>query len=167
LSPQIPLDAIFAHAWQGNYEAAKDEARRSAGLDPTFFFPPWANAWIDIQAGKVGDAIPEFRKSKAMDSPAFVSAWLAYAYGASGDRTRAMAEVEDLKKRSLRGSPTPFDMALVSLGLGDRARALDYLERAYASDTQWMGWLRSDRTFDPLRSEPRFIALMRKIHLDK
>ena len=167
LSPQIPLDAIFAYAWQGNYQAAKDQARRSADLDPTFFFPPWANAWIDIQAGKVGDAIPEFRKSKAMDSPAFVTAWLAYAYGASGDRTRAMAEVEDLKKRSLRGSPTPFDMALVSLGLGDRARTLDYLERAYSSDSQWLGWLKGDRTFDPLRTEPRFIALMRKLHLDK
>jgi TolB-like protein len=167
LSPQIPLDAIFAHAWQGNYQAAKDQARRSAQLDPTFFFPPWANAWIDIQAGKVGDAIPEFRKSKAMDSPAFVSAWLAYAYGASGDRARAMAEIEDLKKRSLRGSPTPFDMALVSLGLGDRARTLDYLERAYASDSQWLGWLKGDRTFDPLRTEPRFVALMRKLHLDK
>jgi tetratricopeptide (TPR) repeat protein len=167
LSPQIPLDAIFAYAWRGKFQEAKDQARRSAQLDPTFFFPPWANAWIDIQAGKVGDAIPELRKSKAMDSPAFVSAWLAYAYGASGDRTRAMAEVEDLKKRSLRGSPTPFDMALVSLGLGDRARTLDYLERAYASDSQWLGWLKGDRTFDPLRTEPRFVALMRKLHLDK
>jgi hypothetical protein len=78
-----------------------------------------------------------------------------------------MAEIEDLKKRSLRGSPTPFDMALVSLGLGDRARTLDYLERAYASDSQWLGWLKGDRTFDPLRTEPRFVALMRKLHLDK
>ena len=57
-------------------------------------------------------------------------------------------------------------MAVVSLGLGDRALALDYLERAQASDTQWMGWLGSDRTFDPLRSEPRFIALLKKVHLD-
>ena len=36
-----------------------------------------------------------------MGSPAFVSAWLAYAYGASGDRDRALAEVEDLKEMSL------------------------------------------------------------------
>jgi hypothetical protein len=51
----------------------------------------------------------------------------------------------------------------VQLGLGDRQRALDYLERAYASDSQWMGWLNKDRMFDPLRSEPRFAALMRKL----
>jgi tetratricopeptide (TPR) repeat protein len=102
-----------------------------------------------------------------MESPAFVSAWLAYAYGASGDRSRALAELEDLKKKSLRGVVTPFNLALVYLGLGDRARALDYLERSYDADTQWLGWLKNDRTFDPLRSEPRFVALMRKLHLDK
>ena len=55
----------------------------------------------------------------------------------------------------------------MSLGLGDRARALDYLEQAYASDSQWLGWLRLDRTFDPLRSEPRFVALMRKLDFEK
>ena len=98
-----------------------------------------------------------------MESPAFVTAWLAYALGATGDRAGAMAELEDLKKKSLRGSPTAFDLALVRLGLGDRARAVDYLEKSYASDTQWLGWLRNDRTFDPLRSEPRFVALMKKL----
>jgi tetratricopeptide (TPR) repeat protein len=166
LSPQVPLDSIFAFAWQGNYQAAKEQARRAADLDPTFFFPPWAYGWIDIQAGKVEDAIPHFQKAKAMGSPAFVSAWLAYAYGASGDRARALAELEDLKKISRRGSVTSFNLALVSLGLGDHARAVSYLEQAHASDSQWLGWLKGDRAFDPLRSEPRFAALMRKLRFD-
>ena len=100
-----------------------------------------------------------------MESPAFVTAWLAYAYGASGDRARAMAEIEDLRKRSLRGEVLPFNLAIVHLGLGDRQRALDDLERAYAADSQWMGWLERDRIFDPLRAEPRFVALMKKLRL--
>lgn len=74
-----------------------------------------------------------------------------------------MSEIEDLKKLSLRGEVTPFNLAVVHLGLGDRQRALDYLERAYDADSQWMGWLNKDRMFDPLRSEPRFVALMRKL----
>lgn len=167
LSPQIPLDASIAFAFHGDYEAAKRLTKRAADLDPTYFFAPFEDGWIDIQAGKVQDAIPELRKAKAMESPAFVTAWLAYAYGASGDRARAMAEAEDLKKRSLRGVVTPFNLALVSLGLGDRARALDYLEQAYAADSQWLGWLKNDRTFDPLRSEPRFVALMKKLRFEK
>jgi len=98
-----------------------------------------------------------------MDAPAFVTAWLAYAYAASGDRARAASEIDDLKKVSLRGEVTAFNLAVIYLAMGDHKLALDYLERAYAADSQWMGWLHKDRMFDPLRTEPRFIALMKKL----
>jgi serine/threonine-protein kinase len=163
LSPQIPIDAAMALGFHGDYEAGRELTRRAAALDPTYFFAPFEEGWVEIQAGKFQDAVPKLRKAKALESPAFVSAWLAYAYGAAGDRARAMAEAEDLKKRSLRGSVTPFNLALVSLGLGDRAQALDSLEQAYAADSQWLGWLNLDKTFDPLRSEPRFAALLKKL----
>jgi len=55
----------------------------------------------------------------------------------------------------------------VSLGLGDRERAIDQLEKAYASDSQWLGWLRNDKTFDSLRSDSRFAALLKKLKLDR
>jgi eukaryotic-like serine/threonine-protein kinase len=163
LSPQIPIDNSMALMFQGRYPAAKEQARRASELDPAFFFPPMVYGWVDIEAGKLTDAIPSLKKAKALESPAFVTAYLAYAYGASGDRAHAMVELEDLKKMSPHGEVLPFNLALVHLGLGDRQRAIDGLERAYASDSQFMGWLNKDRMFDPLRSEPRFVALMRKL----
>jgi TolB-like protein/Flp pilus assembly protein TadD len=166
LNPQIPIDAIFAPAWNGDYAAASEQARRAAEIDPTFFFPPAAYGWIDLEAGKVSEAIPHFEKAKAMGAPPFVSAFLAYAYGASGDRDRAEAELEELKKRSLGGSVTPFNLALFALGQGDHGRAVSYLEQAYASDSEWLGWLGHDRIFDPLRPDPRFATLLRKLHFD-
>ena len=48
-------------------------------------------------------------------------------------------------------------------GLGDRSRALDSLEKAYASDSEWLGYLKLDKAFDSLRSEPRFQALLKKL----
>ena len=100
-----------------------------------------------------------------MEAPPFVSAFLAFAYGASGDRARALTELASLKKMSIDGSVLPFNMALVNLGLGDRVRALDNLEQALAADSQMMAWLGQDRIFDPLRSEPRFVALLKKLRL--
>ncbi len=167
LSPQIPLDATLAFAWKGDYESARQLVKKASDLDSTLFMAPWIAGWIEIQAGKVGDAVAPFQKAEAMGSPAFVSAWLAYAHGASGDRARAAAGLSALEKRSLRGSPTSFDLALVHLGLGDHARALGLLERAHATDSQWLGWLGADRAFDPLRSEPRFVALVRKLGLER
>ena len=165
LSPQIRIDHALPLMFQGNYQAAKDQARKAAELDPTYFFPPMLEGWIDLQERKFGDAIPSLKKAKALESPAFVTAWLAYAYAASGDRPRAMGEIEDLKKRSTGGEVLPFNLAIVHLGLGDLKLAIDYLERAYAADSQWMGWLKKDRMFDPLRSDPRFVALLKKLRL--
>ena len=167
LSPQIPLDATLAFAWKGEFEAARQLVRRASDLDPTFFMAPWIDGWIDLQTGKPEVAVARFQKAETMGAPAFVSAWLAYARGASGDRAGAAAGFEALEEKSLGGTPTAFNLALVHLGLGDHARALSELERAHATDSEWLGWLGLDRTFDPLRSQPRFAALVRKVGLEQ
>jgi tetratricopeptide (TPR) repeat protein len=119
---------------------------------------------LEIQTGRLPEAIANLEKAKAMGGPTFVSAYLAYAYGASGNRARAEAELEDLEKKSLHGVVSPYNMALVCIGLGERQRALDYLEKAYSSDSEWLGYLKYDRTFDSLRREPRFQALLKKLN---
>jgi hypothetical protein len=103
------------------------------------------------------------KKAKAMESPPFVTADLAFAYGAAGDREAAMVELAELKKISRDGKVLPFNLALVNLGLGDRARTLDNLERALAADSRMMPWIARDAIFDPIRSEPRFVALLNKM----
>jgi tetratricopeptide (TPR) repeat protein len=149
--------------FQRNSAAAKKLTRRAAELDPAFFFPVMIDGWTDLEEGKFGDAIPALKKAKAMDSPPFVTAYLAFAYGAAGDRASATAELAALKKMSKDGTVLPFNLALVDLGLGDRTRALDNLERALAADSQMMAWIGRDAIFDSIRSEPRFVALLKKM----
>jgi hypothetical protein len=48
-------------------------------------------------------------------------------------------------------------------GPGDKERALDGLDQAYEAGSQWLTWMKVDQMFDPLRSEPRFIALLKKV----
>jgi len=66
----------------------------------------------------------------------------------------------------VHGYVPPFNLALVYLGLGDLDRAMDLLEQANADDSQWMMYLKVDRVFDPLRSNPRFVALMKECHFE-
>jgi TolB-like protein/Tfp pilus assembly protein PilF len=167
LSPQVLIDATVPFMFQRNSEAAKRLGRRAAELDPTYFFPVMIDGWTDLEMGKFREAIPALKKAKAMESPPFVTAYLAFAYGAAGDRASALAEFTDLKKMSRDGMVLPFNQALVYLGLGDRARALDNLERALAADSQMMPWIARDAIFDPLRSEPRFAALLNKMGVNR
>jgi serine/threonine-protein kinase len=163
LSPQILIDAAVPFMFQRNAASAKELARRAAELDPTYFFPVMIDGWTDLEVGKFSEAIPALKKAKAMESPPFVTAYLAFAYGAAGDREAAMVELAELKKISRDGKVLPFNLALVYLGLGDRAHALDNLERALAADSQMMPWIGRDAIFDPIRSEPRFVALLNKM----
>lgn len=53
---------------------------------------------------------------------------------------------------------------LVYLGMGDRERATDYLERGYAANSEFLVWLGGDPRYDSLRSEPRFVALLKRLN---
>jgi TolB-like protein/tRNA A-37 threonylcarbamoyl transferase component Bud32/Tfp pilus assembly protein PilF len=164
LSPQVLVDAAVAQLLQKNLTAAKELARRAGELDPTFFFPVMIDGWAEVEAGKFGEAIPFLQRAQAMGAPPFVSAFLAYAYGAAGEQQRATAILDSLRKMAPDGRAPPFSVALVYLGLGDHTRAIGNLERALDADSQMLPWLGRDPMFDPLRSEPRFQALLKRLN---
>jgi serine/threonine-protein kinase len=164
LSPSIMIDLVTTLFYAGKPEEALALAQKASDLDPAFFFPAVSEGILAMQTGNFPTAIAKFEQARALNAPPFNTAYLAYAYGMSGDRARAATALEDLKKMSPGGEPAPFNLALVHLGLGDRSRAIDYLERAYEANSELLVWLNVDRIYDPLRSEPRFIALMKLLN---
>jgi eukaryotic-like serine/threonine-protein kinase len=167
LSPSILEDLATTLVYAGKGAMALELVRKAADLDPRFFFPPQTEGVLLLQTGRAREAIPKFERAKALGGPPFVTACLAYAYGKSGDRARALAAVTELERISPRGRVAPFNLALVYLGLGDRTRTLDYLEQAYAANSEFLVWLKIDRIYDPLRSEPRFVALMQRLNFER
>ncbi|HEV8208990.1 MAG TPA: hypothetical protein VGP77_02660, partial [Vicinamibacterales bacterium] len=166
LSPQVLVDASVAFMFQKRSAEAKNLAKRAAELDPTYFFPVMIDGWTDLEVGRFHDAIPALKKARMMGAPPFVSAYLSFAYGASDDHAAATTELAELKKMS-QGTVLPFNLALVYLGLGDYPRTLDNLERALAADSQMMAWIGRDAIFDPIRGEPRFAALIKRMRLSR
>lgn len=164
LSPQVLVDASIASVFQKDTDRVDALMRRAIELDPTYFFPVMVQGWVRLARGQVEEAIPFLERSLTMGAPPFVTAFLSYAYGAAGHRDLAMSGLEALREASPGGEAAPFNLALVHLGLGDHARAIDELERARASDSQFLGWLGQDAMFDPLRSNPRFVALLKDLH---
>ena len=81
------------------------------------------------------------------------------------DKAGSMAALHALEKMSGKKPVLPFNLALVYLGLGDHARAMDNLEKPLKADSQMLAWLGHDAIFDSLRGEPRFIALLERLNL--
>ena len=166
LSASLASDASWPLTYQGKYEAAKQQCRKAFDLDPNFSTEcMWSP---DLEAGKFREAIAEMEKAKLQESssPLEVAA-LGYCYGASGDRTHAKDMLEKLNQMAPRQYVSPVAEAEIYIGLGDRQRALDRLEEAYRKGSSMLSWLKVSHVYDPLRSEPRFIALLKKVGLDK
>ena len=95
-------------------------------------------------------------------SPVYVAS-LAHAYGVTGRKSDALRLIDDLKKMASRRYVASFDMAIAWLGLGDDERALDSLERAVEDRSPRLLFLMVDPRFDPLRSNPRFQAMVKRV----
>jgi hypothetical protein len=88
---------------------------------------------------------------------------LGDAYGRAGQRTSALQVVDNLERLSQTRYVPPIYSALVYVGLGDKSRAFEFLDKAYAERSEWMVELNGEPEFDPIRKDPQFQALLRRV----
>src|SRR5262249_25674296 len=114
--------------------------------------------------GQVDEAIAEYHKAIELDDDTYAVALLGQAYARTGQKDEAQKVLDRLAKRAQSGYVSAYQFALMYLGLGDKERAVDEMERAYreraAAD---VGNIRIDPMLDELRGNPRFEALAEKI----
>jgi hypothetical protein len=84
-----------------------------------------------------------------------------------GNREQAREVIEQLKRMSAHIYVSPAREAGIYAVLGDKRTALDLLEKAYQERDRNLVWIKVDHNYDSLRSEPRFIELLKKVGLDK
>jgi len=87
----------------------------------------------------------------------------ALPHALSGKRDRALEILEELSSQSRTRFVAPHAMALIHIGLGDRKQALQWLERAYEERSDFVIEANVDPVLDPLRDDPRFRELMRRL----
>jgi tetratricopeptide (TPR) repeat protein len=90
---------------------------------------------------------------------------LALALANAGDRSCAEDTARDLEARRGHDYVSPVEFATLYIALGDKGRAIDWIEKAYEERRGWMAYLNVHPVVDPLRNEPRFKALVRKMGL--
>jgi TolB-like protein/Flp pilus assembly protein TadD len=150
---------------RGNFEAARERCRKTGDLNPGLFVVHFGLGLIDVEAGKFKDAIPEFLSASAIQNPNFATGFLGYAYAAAGQRDNAQKTLAQLTALSTKEYVSPFAVAQIYLGLGDRDQALEWLQKAYKAHSPWMLTVGVSRIFDPVRGDPRFTALVHKLGL--
>ncbi len=96
-------------------------------------------------------------------TPLMISA-LANAYARSGNKAEAEKLLADLISESKNQYVSPYYFAVVYVGLGEPERAIDWLEKAFGDRPNGLVFLKVEPELDNLRSNPRFVALQRKLN---
>lgn len=116
--------------------------------------------------GMHNEAIEQCRKAiDLVGRTSGVLSYLGHAYAESGRRDEAIKIVNELLERSKNEYISPYDVAIIYVGLRDRERAFEQLEKAYNDRAGWMIHLNVDPIFDPIRSDPRYTELVHRMKL--
>lgn len=166
LSVPFHTDLGFTLYYGGLYDEAVKEFKASIEMDPTYAL---AHLWLGrtYQEKKMYDeANAEYKKTFASVPDWTVGiAAMGYVYGVSGGRTEALQQLQHMKSMSSKKFVTSYGVALIYTALGDKDQAFEWLNKAYDKRENWLVWLKLDPRWIPLRSDPRFVDLVRRVGL--
>jgi eukaryotic-like serine/threonine-protein kinase len=143
------------------YDQAEAQLKETLRMDPAFM---QAHVWLGtvyLMKHRFDEAIAEFKRE--IDGG---QGLMAYAYGMAGRKAEAQQMLEATKNLiARRDDLDKFWLACAYIGLGEKDRAIACLEQDCANHATSVVSLKSIPLFDPLRSEPRFTDLTRRMHL--
>ncbi len=164
LSTVINADLGGTFYYARRYEEAAAQLRKTLGIDPTDFYARY-NLGIALQAkGDLSGAITEYEKARQLGENTLVSTLCAQAKAYAGDKDAALRMLSDLDELGKHREVVGYLRALLYLSLNNKDEALRWLEQDYEErDGSNMSWIKVDPLLNPLQSDPRFEALVRKV----
>lgn len=148
---------------------ALELSEKALEFDPSF---GWTYFWMGLpleQKSRYEDAIAAFRKaSEHRGGLVQAQAALAHALAMAGRRGEAEDALRQIEHPSPQRYVGPYAAAIVYTVLGEPDRAFNWLEQAVNEGASWLTMFgKSDPRLDPLRSDPRFVDVLRRMRLDR
>ncbi|MES1197754.1 MAG: adenylate/guanylate cyclase domain-containing protein [Chitinophagaceae bacterium] len=166
ISQGILKDKGIYYYYTGQYDKAIEIAKMTLELDPDFF--PAHRLLSLAYTGKemFDEAIAENQRwGKGLDNKIKIDVALAYIYAAAGRKDDARKIIEDRGIEKILSGNDHRGMAMIYAALGEKDKAFEWLEKSYQKHEESLCSLKIDPKFDPIRNDPRFNAMLKKIGL--
>jgi tetratricopeptide (TPR) repeat protein len=164
LDPRIAVRVGTMRYLAADFASAVEECQRVAEQNPGF---PLAHRQLGEalvqQPGQAQAGVAALRRAAALWPTTETRARLAYGLARAGAVAEARRLLAELERGAAQAYVSPYERARVHVGLGEPDRALTLLERAYDAGTSARVLVAVDPAFAPLRAEPRFRALLRRL----
>jgi tetratricopeptide (TPR) repeat protein len=147
-----------------DYDHAIEQFRTVLEMEPNF---PRAQVLLFayVQKGLFKDALADIEKWRRIDDTPWTWALEAYVCGRSGQRARARHALEKLQQLNRQRPLEPAQMLVAYVGMDNKDEAFTWLQKAYLEHSPVLTALKVDPIYDPLRSDPRFQDVLRRIGL--
>jgi TolB-like protein/Flp pilus assembly protein TadD len=145
-------------------DEALAQGKEAIRLDPSFAVNHFFLGIIYRRTRQYPQAIAEFEKAVDLEhnSTTYLTG-LGEVYGLSGQPKQARKILEHLTTQAKRRHVSPYGLATIYAGLGERDQALHWLEKAYRERDDGLGNLRIDPSWATLRADPRFQHLQQRM----
>jgi TolB-like protein/tetratricopeptide (TPR) repeat protein len=159
LSPAAGATVGFALYCARRYDEALRQFNKVLDLHPDAALPIAAHVGAIYEAkGDFATAMAKY--NQVLEKAPAVKERIAHLLASTGRRDEARRILREIEIPTANGPPDPFAVAIIYGALGDRDRAFEWLDRAYAA--RKIALLKVDPMLDPLRLDPRFQALLKK-----
>ena len=149
----------------GKNDQAIDQCGKILDLDPNSFPALRYRGLAYEQKGMYAQAIADFQKGVKLSGSPLMLALLGHAYGVSGKRAEAQQVLSELQDLQGRQYVSPYTVAAIYAGLGEKEQAFKWLEKANDERDIWLMNLKVDPVFSKLRADRRFADLLERAGL--
>jgi TolB-like protein/DNA-binding winged helix-turn-helix (wHTH) protein/Tfp pilus assembly protein PilF len=165
LGMDLNWDIATLLTFSRHYDQAIEQLQKTVEMDATYAPAHDGLAATYLVKGMYEEAIAEHKKAIALDGSSRRVADLGYAYAVAGKRSEALKVLDELKEQAKQRYVSPYEFAIIYMGLGEKDQAFEWLNKTYEENTYKLSFLRVNPQFDSLRADPRFADLLRRMKL--
>ena len=165
VSGLIAADAAWVFYLKRDYDQLMEQAKAAVELAPNYWL---GHLQLGLAYEKKGDfarALQELEEARRMDDDPGVLEMLAGTYAAAGRPDEARRITEEMVERSTKRYICAYEVATTYAGLKDRESAFLWLRKSLDERADCSPWIAADPKLDPLRTDPRFQDLLRRLGL--
>jgi TolB-like protein/Flp pilus assembly protein TadD len=164
VSPIIGAELGTVYTLARRYDEAITQLRNTAEMNPEFYWGHRFLGWALELKGSTDEAIAEYHKAFELNDDPVVLAMIAHAEASMGKQNEARQILDQLTEEAKTRYVSEYAFAVIYLALGEKDRALDWLEKAARAHAgPFINLIKVDPYLDPLHGDPRFEALVSAI----
>ena len=160
-----PQATAMIHFWMGKDQEVIEESQRALEVDPKFLLIGLLPGEVHLAHARFQEAVQVFERTvHDSDGHPFALGFLAHAYARAGLQAEAEKVLFRLQEMAGKGYVPAYSMGLAHIGLEQTDRAFEWLNKAIDGREPQMLYLKINPIYNPLRSDPRFQELLRRMN---